>query len=184
MRLASGLLILFVFSGHAWTAEREMPRFEIGPLFSLAQTVSSGPEVWRDYIKGYGGRLTANLHPNIAVELQGSAYPTIHSNGSSVRGSGHLKATLRFEKKARINVFAIAGPGFSKDETVCCGGHLANYDETRFALNIGGGIELVPSRKFAIRFDVTDFAIRETFTMVPASFVSNVDLKLAAMFRF
>lgn len=180
LALAMGTLVI----GHLQAKEKEVPRLEIGPLFSRAQTVSPSSNWWRDYIAGYGGRLTVNIHPNLAVEFQASSYPSIHINGSSFRGSGHLKATLRLEQRSKVNLFVVAGPGFSKDEDVCCGGHLSEYRETRFAFNIGGGIELVPIRKLAIRFDATDFIIRQTYTMVPAAFIHNVDLKFAAMFRF
>jgi len=157
---------------------RDVPRFEIGPLFSFAQTVSPSSVWWRDFIAGYGGRLTANLHPNLAVEFQASAYPTIHFSGSSVRGAGHIKGTLRLEQHSKVNFFVVAGPGFSRDVDVCCGGHLSEFRATRFAFDAGGGIELVPLRHFAIRFDATDFVVRAGRT------INNLDLKFAAMVRF
>jgi hypothetical protein len=176
--------ILVLRIGDLRAEDRPVPRFEVGPLVSAAQTVSPSPVWWRDLIVGYGGRLTANVHPNIAVEFQASSYPSIHVNGSSVRGSGHVKGTLRLERRSRLNIFVVVGPGFSHDKDTCCGGHLSEYRETRFAFNVGGGVELIPLKRLALRLDATDFIVRMAFTQVPAALIHNLDLKIAAMFRF
>ncbi len=182
--IALAIIMGILLAGPSRAEAKEVPRFELGPLFSMAQTVSASSTWWRDYIAGYGGRLTANLNPNLALEFQAASFPDIHTNGSSIRGSGHLKATLRLEHSSKVNFFVVAGPGFSKDEDVCCGGNLTAYRVTRFAFDVGGGIELVPVRRLAIRFDATDFMVRVTSTMAGSDFIHNADLKFAVMLRF
>jgi hypothetical protein len=85
---------------------------------------------------------------------------------SRTRGLFRFKAGQRFDK---LGVFAKARPGFlylNKAQVIClpsAGGSIPVCefeDDTKFALDLGGVLEVYPSRRTMIRFDLGDTIIR------------------------
>jgi hypothetical protein len=66
-----------------------------------------------------------------------------------------LKLTYRMEERYKFNAFGLFGPAFSR-ETVMDGG--SRYTKTLFDsdFDVGGGIEIVPTRRLALRLDFSD----------------------------
>jgi hypothetical protein len=151
----------------------ELRKWEVGPFVTwttFGTAISAG-----SISGGYGGRFTANLHPNVAVEYQMAHFPS--SPEEQVQGSGHLKVTYRKEASLKLNLFGIIGPGFLRESF-----HLSR-GETReinsIALNYGAGLEIVPHPRASVRLDFTDF-------YAPSAPLSehHLDTKIAVMFRF
>ncbi|HLR04680.1 MAG TPA: hypothetical protein VK117_02640, partial [Pyrinomonadaceae bacterium] len=137
-----GLIGLFLFFGsQPICAQSKTPKFEVGAQFSLI--CFSDLDITEP---GFGGRFTYNINDHLAV---------------GVKAGGRTR---------RIGVFGKVRPGFvhfgnfEKPEAfgVVCTGFCAlptppfNFSETDIAVDLGGVIELYPSRRTIVRFDVGD----------------------------
>jgi hypothetical protein len=158
-------------------AQSNPPRFELGPVLNTVKACEHC-----DFNQGGGGRITVNLGPFLATEVE----LTRPFAGGETLTSLAVKGTYRMEDRrwlrfAGMNVFGKAGPAFLNHEPPCykC---IAQRD-TKTVFDFGGGIEVVPtSRPVAIRFDVTGFK----FTEDAGFFVHQYRLfaTFAVMFRF
>jgi hypothetical protein len=127
-RTMTVVLILLLVSCQA-SAQKAVPRFEIGAQFSLlslqrpSQIVGNGidpccdrvvPGTGRRTEPGIGARFTYNLTRNIAFEAEGNLFPRKETTASMpggriFQGQFGLKAGKRFSK---FGIFGKARPGF------------------------------------------------------------------------
>ena len=129
---------------------------------------------------GFGGRFGYNLTDNLALEGELNFIPKANSfnppdafsDGRSIEGLFGLKAGKRFKK---VGVFGKARPGFlyatkgdlQGNPRVGCpavfpppAGCFETTSKNSFAFDLGGVVELYPTKRTIIRFDVGDTIIR------------------------
>jgi hypothetical protein len=173
-RTASKILLsaVFVFailcltSQAALAQHQDVPRVEVGPLFTMFRDT----EVEENNV-GVGGRITFNPHWAVGVEAEISHYPDVgaarflgpHVDANLTTGLFGLKVTpLRTE---RVAVFGKVRPGFIHARF-----HIPNFpgapapfnvNDTEFAADWGGGVEVFPVRWLGLRFDAADLYIRD-----------------------
>ncbi|MDQ1639296.1 MAG: hypothetical protein QOF62_2635 [Pyrinomonadaceae bacterium] len=152
----------------------EPSKLEIGAQFS--SLTLAAPGVKREV--GAGGRVTYNLTDNLAVEAEGNYFPSgstrgFTPGGSILQGQFGLKAGKRWDK---FGIFAKARPGFVSFDgtfaprpagtTTINGMQFPVYDldriirTTHFSMDLGGVLEVYPSRRVIVRFDAGDTMIR------------------------
>lgn len=116
---------------------------------------------------GFGGRVTYNINRSIAAEAEINLFPQKGGfglgGGRAIQGQFGAKVGKRFEK---LGIFAKARPGFlsisdvfSFDPNVLPF-FLRMHRETHFTIDIGGVLELYPSKRTLVRFDAGDTIIR------------------------
>lgn len=131
----------------------EWPRkFEVGFVLTgldIQRWTGEGPV-------GVGGRFTYNLGEYAALDAELVHYPESSGNFGETQGLLGVKAGRRFGRV--IGVFAKARPGFLKLGPAVAARTPA-LGETRFALDLGGVVELYPSRRSIVRVDVGDTII-------------------------
>jgi hypothetical protein len=134
-------------------------------------TITSTQGHATDY--GIGGRLGYDFSKHFALEAEGNFFPRDRDmeGGRKIQGLFGVKTGKRFE---RVGVFAKARSGFVRFEKgdyrfgpggcvtvfpppITCFQPVARTD---FAMDLGGVIELYPSRHTIIRFDAGDTIIR------------------------
>ncbi len=130
----------------------------------------------RDSEPGFGGRFGYNFSKYFALEAEGNFFPRDRNfnQGRKVQGLFGVKAGRRFEK---VGVFAKARPGFIRFEKgdyrlgpaigICqalfpplllsC---VVPVARTHFNVDLGGVVELYPSKRTIIRFDAGDTIVR------------------------
>lgn len=172
--------VFFCLSVSAF-AQSSPPRFEAGPVFTCFTGCADPGNL------GFGGRAVVNVTRFLAAEFQLTRLEAFSSR--TVYGSGHAKITFRLEDKLKLNVFGLAGPGyFTKDRSVGKPpGPVGRERVTSPAFNIGGGVEIVPFRLTAVRFDFSDFYSYSKcldFSCDRTAGENNFDFKAALMFRF
>jgi hypothetical protein len=168
------------------TTER---KFEIGGQFSLlhVSTLRGGFTVFPCVVSpcpasgtfsesrvteaGFGGRFGYAISPFVTLEAEGNFFPrdSVFEGGRKIKGLFGAKLGKRFEK---VGLFAKARPGFirySKGDFGQRGGCIAVFPpplgcfdsvgRTHFAFDLGGVVELYPSKRTVIRFDAGDTII-------------------------
>jgi hypothetical protein len=192
----AALIFIFVITPPTTRAqERDAPKVEVGAQFS-SLTITSPGFGGTENAAGFGGRVTYNITDNFAVEAEGNFYPTKVTQTYGTGGRAEqlqfgVKVGKRFEK---FGVFAKARPGlisFGEALTVAqlpvvTGGvtdivnTFAAERKTHFTTDVGGVLELYPSRRVLVRFDFGDTIIRygehdeaRTFFVAP-SFVDTI----------
>lgn len=142
---------------------------------------------------GFGGRFGYNLTDNLALEAELNVFPKADSfsgpaafnNGNFIHGLFGLKAGKRFEQ---VGIFGKARPGFlyaskgalqDKPGTVCAAvfppptGCSQTTSKNSFALDVGGVVEVYPTKRTVIRFDVGDTIVRMDKRNVTAVLISR-----------
>lgn len=176
---------------------QDVPRWEIGPGFSW---ISSGVVFERNSELSLGGRAVLNVSKSFGVDLQAGhasrteSSPEIQSEHKNrlAHFTGNFKATLR--RHDRIQPFALAGIGKIRERgkgkySVPFSGTYS-YLVRHTLLRFGGGVEIVPSHRFAVRIDVSDLAVRLPESNsgsrfeIPARFNHHLEAGLSIMFRF
>jgi hypothetical protein len=201
---AALIFVFILLSAAARAQEHDAPKVEVGAQFSsLSITPPSFGNT--ENAAGFGGRVTYNISDNFAVEAEGNFYPrglssTYVMGGRAEQMQFGVKVGKRFEK---FGVFAKARPGFvSFDNTlrvsqapVTGGGGIIDIvtaftDErkTHFSTDVGGVLELYPSRRVSVRFDFGDTIIRygehdEVESVFRDPFFEDVLVKAPAVFR-
>jgi hypothetical protein len=153
--------------------ETDISKFEVGAQFSsLALT----PPALKKEV-GIGGRITYNFTDHVAIDAEGNYFPSgstrdFEPGGNVLQGQLGLKVGKRWD---RFGIFAKARPGFvSFDGTfaarragtkVTFGNVINLYDfdiirTTHPSMDLGGVVEVYPSRRVIVRFDAGDTIIR------------------------
>lgn len=165
----------FEVGGHVTAARLE--KFVIGePGNILCVTfpcVVSGREGHTEL--GFGGRVGYNFNRHAGVEAELNFFPEddLGDGGRKIQGLFGVKAGRRFE---RAGLFAKARPGFLRSSRGDLGRSpdrpciaifpppAACFDDadplTSFAFDVGGVLELYPTRRTIIRFDAGDTILR------------------------
>lgn len=183
-------------------------KFEVGGQFSVMQLsaparatiVSTTIAKERETQLGFGGRIAYNVSNNVAVEAEVNFFPNadtfgndFYGDGNSIQGLFGAKVGKRFEK---VGVFAKARPGFLSashgdlEEIPGIGcllifpppaGCFEPVRKTHFAFDIGGVVEVYPTKRTIIRFDAGDTIIRFSDRRVPVVFSSISSSFVGAM---
>jgi len=182
MRKALFVFLLASMIGYA-NAE-PLKRFEAGFViggFDYGEAIST-----RDIRAEYGGRVVVNLHQRIALEYQMVFSGRDSYYDSSFQGSGHIKCNVWQSGKQRFKVFGIAGPGFIREQWEYIGGGHHSINRYRsVGVDYGGGVEVAPDRRFAVRLDLTDFYAGKRYGEgAPRFWHHHLDFKTAFMVRF
>jgi hypothetical protein len=138
----------------------ELPKYEVGIDLTTFTFYPSQTH------PGVGGRFTYNLNRHIALESAGyfshGNCPTCSGQltGRITEGLFGIKAGQRFK---RFGIFGKARPGFIKfDQRLFTSfpqgfsGPLFGYyrrNETHFATDLGGVVEIYPTKRLVLRFD-------------------------------
>lgn len=127
---------------------------------------------------GVGGRVTYNINDNVAVEAQADFFPrNVESSDGGFNFNGGGKDLFVFGaklgvRKKRIGFFGKVRPGVARFagyprvrvfEQFPSGGIITiqgNVQANFFAADVGGVVELYPSRRTMVRFDLGDTIIR------------------------
>jgi Outer membrane protein beta-barrel domain len=144
---ATIMLSLASIVAQAQSRYNDTPKFEIGGQL-VVQRLS---DIVDDTNVGGGGRLTYNFTENIAVEGEFNYFPqdlAVLGATSSYQGLFGLKAGIRSEKAGG---FGKVRPGFTRFDLVA-----PTPSTTQFTFDLGGVLELYPSRSTVIRFDIGD----------------------------
>ena len=170
--------LIFIFVNAASTTraqEQDAPKVEVGAQFS-SLTITSPGFGGTENATGFGGRVTYNINDHFAVEAEGNFYPTKAAQSYGTGGRAEqmqfgLKIGKRFEK---FGVFAKARPGFisfgealTVSQAPVLTGNVTDIvnvfsgeRKTHFTTDVGGVLELYPSRRVLVRFDFGDTMIR------------------------
>lgn len=165
---------MFVTCVGARAQEGDVPKVEVGAQFSSLSF--KAPAFKREV--GVGGRVTYNLDPHFALEAEADFFPSGSTRGFTPGGSV-LQAQFGLKAGRRwrgFGVFAKARPGLvSFDGTykpTVIGTQVINGmtfpvfsftnigRTTHFSADIGGVLEVYPSRRVVARFDAGDTIIR------------------------
>jgi hypothetical protein len=154
-------VLMMILNAQRAHAQSDTPKIEAGVHFSMLRL----SEI-EDTTPGFGGRITYNFTDYLGLDGEVNHYSQqVVGSRSRTLGLFGFKAGQRFDK---IGVFAKARPGFlylNKAEVICTPGGptipVCEFEsDTKFALDLGGVLEVYPSRRTIIRFDLGDTIIR------------------------
>ena len=157
-------------------AQSDMPKIEISAQFSLLnidRVRVDGNEI-RLFAgvtePGFGARFTYNITKRLGLEAEGNFFPKQgHDKGSTNLVGGRItqglfgaKVGKRFEK---LGIFGKARPGFVSysNAILTRDARITTFQFgrlTHLAFDLGGVVELYPSRRTVVRFDVGDTIVR------------------------
>lgn len=172
----AALIFIFAIAPSTTRAqEHDAPKVEVGTQFSSLSITPPG-SIGTENAAGFGGRVTYNFNDHVAVEAEGNFYPestfrNYVTGGRAEQMQFGLKVGKRFEN---FGVFAKARPGFISfggaqkvtQLPVVSGGvtdivnTFTGERKTHFTTDVGGVLELYPSRRVLVRFDFGDTIIR------------------------
>lgn len=154
-RLSAALLFGAVLLAAAEAqAQTELPRFEVGAQFSaidMRDSVGEKPP-------GIGGRFSYNLNEYAALDAELNYFSTGEVNLDRTQGLFGVKAGRRFGSSPKVGLFVKARPGFMRFHGERVPGASVN-GTTKFALDLGGVLELYPSKRTVVRIDAGDTII-------------------------
>lgn len=169
-------------------AQSETPKLETGVQLSSLNLTR------RDYFgnttePGFGGRVTYNFTDYLAAEAEVNFYPNHNvfrgaGEGRGLQGQFGIKAGKRFKK---FGIFAKARPGFLSIGKVFSyePGSTAEISgfvipdarigrKTHLTMDVGGVLELYPSRRTVVRFDAGDTMVRYGRSFEPLDFSNQL----------
>jgi len=162
---------------HSAQAQADEKKFEVGGQFTILRPPThtvNGLTLSEDRANdpGFGGRFGYNFSKYVALEAEVNFFPLDRDleGGRKTQGLFGVKAGKRFD---RFGVFGKARPGFvnfKRGDYVLVRGcvqvfppPLGCYDPvstTNFAFDVGGVVEVYPSKRTLVRFDASDLIIR------------------------
>jgi hypothetical protein len=179
--LAAVAFLLTVPTQNAQAQSRsETPKVELGFHYTLLRFSDFDTND-----NGVGGRVGYNLSDNFGIETEFNFFPEERlnfANGTSIdsrrmQGLFGAKYGVRSEK---FGIFGKVRPGFVRFGE---GSSPIGVSATEFALDIGGILELYPTRPVALRFDVGNTLIR--FGSLGGGFTSNnLQISTGVAYRF
>lgn len=202
-------------------------RFEAGahftslsltPINELRIDLFFGPSPLTTTAPGFGGRFTYNVTDYLAVEAETNLLPqklylAVGASGRVTQGQFGIKAGRRFE---RLGIFGKVRPGFvSFDSSLkqigtipytlafnfagiqSAIGVFETGRRTFFSTDVGGVLELYPTRRVLLRFDAGDtiirygersinniISLRNPISVAPPVTKHNLQLSTGVGFRF
>ena len=196
----TGLLFVFVLGrcdAQAQTIERKL---EVGLHYSSIKL-----SAFDSREAGGGVRLTYNINDYLAVEAEGNLFEFAIGDGpptDEVLGAQGLLGAKAGLRNRRIGVFAKLRPGVSNFPKLRIPRHLcilsvpcdgSGRSGNRFSVDTGAVVELYPTEKIIVRFDISDTMIRfrdDSFfkstsrVSVNDGFSHNLQLGVGVGFRF
>ncbi|MEK6282350.1 MAG: outer membrane beta-barrel protein [Acidobacteriota bacterium] len=163
------LALCLFFNNNQITAQSKTPKYEVGAQFSLLRF--SDLDITEP---GFGGRFTYNINEHIAVEAEGNFFPREGKEyfGETLQGGRKTQGLFGVKAGARtrrLGIFGKVRPGFLHFGNftrpgiactdVCPPQPPPNFSQTDFALDLGSVIELYPSQRTILRFDIGDTMI-------------------------
>ncbi|HSE18407.1 MAG TPA: hypothetical protein VLB46_15245 [Pyrinomonadaceae bacterium] len=159
------VVVICLVQLQALAQSEELPKFEVAAEFTTLEREAFSQ---RRTEPGLGGRFTFNLNKTFSLEAAGYFFPKscfqCRNAGTISQGLAGVKAGKRFEK---WGVFAKARPGvisFSQGTfdirppvnfpLIPIGFELSRL--TTFAMDVGGVVEIYPTKRIVTRFDVGD----------------------------
>jgi hypothetical protein len=166
MMTAAIIIFVLCFVSRDTQAQSEVPKVEIGGHFSLLR-LPRNQQGFDTTAMGGGVRATFNLNSGIALEGEVNYYPELNSTpiiieSQAVVGLFGVKTGWRSEK---MGVFGKVRPGLLRfeekpDPKIIFIVPPPVPQNPHFAIDLGGVLELYPSRRFVVRFDLGDTIIR------------------------
>ncbi|HEX5733961.1 MAG TPA: outer membrane beta-barrel protein [Blastocatellia bacterium] len=164
--LIAAALMLSCFN-EAAQAQADSSKIELGVQFTAIRFQDiTIPDASRSFFftrtfnrtePGFGGRVTYNFTGAVALDGELNYFPRddADSGGRKSQGLLGVKAGRRTE---RFGLFGKARPGFVRfnQSLDCPRGNpfdCSTSGKTEFALDLGGVVELYPSRRAVVRFD-------------------------------
>ena len=151
--IAASLIIIALSTGKAARAQSVASQVEVGGQFSIIdmrESISEKPP-------GVGGRFTYNFSDQIALDSELNYFSTSEVDLNRTQGLFGIKAGGRFGSPS-VGLFAKARPGFMRFHGRRQPG-VSVDGTTKFALDLGGVVELYPSKRVMVRIDVGDTII-------------------------
>ena len=156
-------------------------RFELGAQYSTIRQDDNNLQ--EKNFSGFGARFDWNLNRRVAFESQADFFPQDGVPLPYVQGGRTLEAVFGLRAKViqtrQLAVFGLLRPGLLHFTNVQFPSGLASppfvyHAATYFVLNLGGGMEFYPSRRWILRFDIEGDPYR-----VPATFRSTAPVATA-----
>lgn len=154
VRLLTVLSVAFaLLTPQGARAQSSVRKYEVGgqlSIIDLRESVEEKPP-------GVGGRFTYNLNDYVAVDTELNYFSTGEVSLNRTQGLFGIKVGKRFGSPS-VGVFVKARPGFMRFHGERQPG-LSINGTTKGALDLGGVVELYPSKRFIVRIDVGDTII-------------------------
>jgi len=176
--LAYFAILFLAFHTSPAHAQNLYSRFELGAQYSTIREDNNNFE--EKNFSGFGARFAWNLNRRVAFESQVDFFPQDGVPLPYVQGGQTLQAVFGLRAKViqtrQLAVFGLVRPGILHFSNVQFPTGVANppfvyHPATYFVLNLGGGIEFYPSRRWILRFDIEGDPYR-----VPATFSSSAPI--------
>jgi hypothetical protein len=200
-RILSAVALTCVVASSALAQPNEDRRLEVGAQLAVNDLVEL-----ETTDLGFGGRFGFRATPLFTFEGELNLFPSdipdeVPVTSSRLEGLFGVKIGPRFD---RFSVFGKVRPGFVRfgeaSEPIACIAIfppplscLLAAGQTVFALDLGGGVELYPTERSLLRFDVSDLVLqypgpvfnrdREAFTK-GGFWGHNLRIAIGAGFRF
>jgi hypothetical protein len=145
--------VLILFSVPSVHAQTLVSKAEVGGQISvidLRDSIQEKPP-------GVGGRFTYNLTDYLSFDSELNYFSTAEVDLNRTQGLFGVKVGRRFGGPS-IGLFTKARPGFMHFHGERTPGVSIN-GTTKFALDLGGVLEVYPARRLIVRFDVGDTLI-------------------------
>jgi hypothetical protein len=196
----TGLVFVFALARCEAQAQTSKRKLEAGAQYS---TINLSAFDSRE--SGGGLRLTYNINEYLAVEAEGNLFEFSLGDGpptDEVLGAQLLVGAKAGWRNRRIGVFAKVRPGVSNFPKLRIPRHLCIFSVpcdgsgrsgNRFSMDTGAVVEIYPSEKIIVRFDVGDTVIRfrndfffksGSVARVNDGFSHNLQLGVGVGFRF
>jgi hypothetical protein len=180
--LAAAALLMTVPAQNAQAQSRsETPKVEIGAHYTLLR--------FSDFDttdSGVGSRITYNASDNFSLETEFNFFPERRLNFANLSSGDTRRMQGLFGAKYgvrtdKVGVFGKIRPGFVRFGE---GEVVAGSAATEFALDIGGVVELYPTRPVALRFDIGNTLIRFGSLGGDGFTSNNLQITTGVAFRF
>jgi hypothetical protein len=161
---AAAIALLLATASASAQTQVDDHKFEVGAFYTAVNLEGFG-----EAVNGLGGRLGYNFNKYVALDAEGSFFPSAHLGnnqiGQKTQGFIGVKAGVRSKY---VGVFAKVRPGvmFIGEVTSgfnCSGGGTITRctpSHNNFALDAGGVVEFYPSSRTIIRIDAGDTIVR------------------------
>ena len=170
MRTLTPLLLLVITFASVAVGQSKKDKIEIG-VQTTSLTIANPELPFDDVQGGIGARITYNFNRSIAAEADINFFPQkqfiLNADGSAIQAQFGVKLGKRFEK---FGLFGKVRPGFLSVNRVGTfippGSQVPDPQffsferKTFFTLDIGGVLELYPSRRTVVRFEAGDTLLR------------------------
>ena len=168
-----------------WTCDaQEFAPLELGSTIGLTPASEGNQSLTTDL----GGRVVWNISQRSGLDFQLTVHNPYHlSSDNYVSASGSYKLTFRDETKFKLNAFGLAGFGITETSysEILGSSHCCVSSHTYHpAINLGGGVEVVPIHRVAIRFDVgLSTVFLRGSRELPSATWNRPILQISGMFR-